>query len=63
MLLASHQNTKKSHDIKLTNRLFENVAQVIYFGITEINSMELRTTPEAMSCAATHSISWNPKVY
>jgi hypothetical protein len=34
MLLFHHQNAGQNHDIKITNRCFENVAQLKYFGMT-----------------------------
>jgi ribosomal protein S2 len=37
MLLSSHQNAGKSHDIKLGNRCFENVAKFRYLGTTVTN--------------------------
>jgi hypothetical protein len=33
MLLSRHQNTRQSHDIKIGNRCFENVAQFRYLGV------------------------------
>jgi hypothetical protein len=32
ILLSDHQNTCQIHDIKITNRYFENVAHFKYFG-------------------------------
>jgi hypothetical protein len=40
MLLPCHQNARQNHDIKTTNRSFENVAQFKYFG-TIIGSQNL----------------------
>jgi hypothetical protein len=37
MLLSHHQNTDQNHDINLTNRLYENVSEFIYFGMTVRN--------------------------
>jgi hypothetical protein len=34
MLLSCHLNGDQNHDIKRANRLFENVAQFIYLGMT-----------------------------
>jgi hypothetical protein len=32
MLLSRHQNAGQNHDIKISNRCFENVAQFRYLG-------------------------------
>jgi hypothetical protein len=37
MLLSRHQNEGQSHDIKIANRFFENVAQFKYLGTTVTN--------------------------
>jgi hypothetical protein len=37
MLLSRNQNAGHNHDIKITNRCFENVAQFRYLGKTIIN--------------------------
>jgi ribosomal protein S2 len=37
VLLSHHQNAKQNHDIKSTNRCFENVAQFRYLGTTVTN--------------------------
>jgi hypothetical protein len=37
MLLSRHQNAGQNHDMKITNRSFENVAQFKYLGMTVIN--------------------------
>jgi ribosomal protein S2 len=37
MLLSCHQNAGQNHDIKITNRCFENVAQFRYLGRTVTN--------------------------
>jgi hypothetical protein len=37
MLLSHHQNVGQSHDIKIGNRSFENVSQLIYLGMTVTN--------------------------
>jgi hypothetical protein len=34
MLLSHHQNARQTHDIKIGNRCFENVAQFRYLGTT-----------------------------
>jgi hypothetical protein len=34
MLLSRHQNERQTHDIKIGNRCFENVAQFRYLGTT-----------------------------
>jgi hypothetical protein len=34
MLLSRHQNAGRSHDIKIVERCFENVAQLKYLGMT-----------------------------
>jgi hypothetical protein len=34
MLLSRHQNVGQNRDIKITNRLFENVSQFKYLGTT-----------------------------
>jgi hypothetical protein len=34
MLLSRHQNVGQNRDIKIANRLFENVSQFIYLGMT-----------------------------
>jgi hypothetical protein len=37
MLLSHHQNVDQNRDIKIANRLFENVSQFKYLGITVTN--------------------------
>jgi hypothetical protein len=37
MLLSHHQNAGKTHDIKIANRFFENVAELRYLGMTITN--------------------------
>jgi hypothetical protein len=37
MLLSQHQNAGQNHDIRVTNRCFENVSQFKYFGMTVTN--------------------------
>jgi hypothetical protein len=37
MLLSRHQNVGKNRDIKIANRLFENMSQLKYLGTTETN--------------------------
>jgi hypothetical protein len=37
MLLSRHQNAGQNHDIKISNRCFENVAQFRYLGTTITN--------------------------
>jgi hypothetical protein len=37
MLLFHHQNAERNHDMKLTNRSCENVAQFRYLGMTITN--------------------------
>jgi hypothetical protein len=37
MLLSRHQNVGQNRDIKITNRLFENVSQFKYLGTTVTN--------------------------
>jgi hypothetical protein len=37
MLLSLHQNAGQIHDIKIANRLFENVAEFIYLETTVTN--------------------------
>jgi hypothetical protein len=37
MLLSSHQNVGQNQDIKIANRLFENVSQFKYLGMTVTN--------------------------
>jgi hypothetical protein len=37
MLLPRHENEGQNHDIKITNRCFENVAQFRYLGTTIAN--------------------------
>jgi hypothetical protein len=37
ILLSRHQNAGQNHDIKITNRRFENVAQFKYLRTTETN--------------------------
>jgi hypothetical protein len=37
MLLSHHQNVGQNQDIKIANRLFENVSQFKYLGITVTN--------------------------
>jgi ribosomal protein S2 len=37
MLLSRHQNAGQSHDIKITNKCFENVAKFRYLGTTITN--------------------------
>jgi hypothetical protein len=42
MPLLRHQNAKKNEDIKLIDRLFENVAQLKYLGTTLTNQNCIR---------------------
>jgi hypothetical protein len=37
MLLSRRQNVDQNRDIKIANRLFENVSQLIYLGTTVTN--------------------------
>jgi hypothetical protein len=37
MLLSRHQNAEQNHDINITHRSFENVAQFRYLGTTVTN--------------------------
>jgi ABC-type siderophore export system fused ATPase/permease subunit len=37
ILLSSHQNARQNHDMKTSNRCFENVAQFRYLGTTITN--------------------------
>jgi hypothetical protein len=37
MLLSCHQNTGQNHNIKTSDRSFENVAQFKHFGMTVTN--------------------------
>jgi hypothetical protein len=37
MLMSRHQNAGKSHNIKIPNKPFENVAKFKYFGTTVTN--------------------------
>jgi hypothetical protein len=37
MLLSHHQNVSQNRDIKIANRLFENVSQFKYLGTTVAN--------------------------
>jgi hypothetical protein len=37
MLLSRHQNVGQNRDIKITNRLFENVSEFKYLGMTVAN--------------------------
>jgi hypothetical protein len=37
ILLSSHQNAGQSHDIKIANKCFENVAKFRYLGTTITN--------------------------
>jgi hypothetical protein len=37
ILLSLHQNTGQNHDIKISNRSFESVAQFRYLGMTVTN--------------------------
>jgi hypothetical protein len=37
MLMSYHQNAGQNHDMKISNRSFENVAQFIYLGTTITN--------------------------
>jgi UDP-N-acetylglucosamine 2-epimerase len=37
LLLSHHRNAGQNHDIKISNRSFENVAQIKYFGTTVTN--------------------------
>jgi hypothetical protein len=37
MLLSRHKNAGQNYDIKIGNRSFENVAQLIYFETTTTN--------------------------
>jgi hypothetical protein len=42
MLLSRHQNAGKSHDIKIADRFFENMAQIKYLGTTVTNQNRFR---------------------
>jgi hypothetical protein len=42
MFLSHHQNAGQSHDIKIANRSFENVAQFRYLGMTVTNQNLIR---------------------
>jgi hypothetical protein len=39
MLLSRHQNVAQNRDIKIANRLFENVSQFKYLGTTVTNHL------------------------
>jgi hypothetical protein len=41
MLLSCHQNAGQNHDIKSTNRSFENVPTFSYFGMTITNQNQI----------------------
>jgi hypothetical protein len=41
MLLSRHQNAAQNQDIKIANRLFENVSQFKYLGMTLTNENSL----------------------
>jgi hypothetical protein len=45
MLLSHHQNAGQSHNIKMANRSFENVAQFKYLGTTVTNQNLIKKTP------------------
>jgi hypothetical protein len=42
MLLSRHQNAWQNHDIKISNRSFENVAQFKYMGRTLTNQNSIQ---------------------
>jgi hypothetical protein len=42
MLLSRHQNAGQNRDIKIANRSFENVSQLIYFGTRVTNKNLIR---------------------
>jgi hypothetical protein len=42
VLLSRHQNAGKNYDRKRANRSFENVAQLIYLGITATNQNSIQ---------------------
>jgi hypothetical protein len=42
MLLSRHQNAGKNHDIKISNRCFENMSQFRYLGTKITNQSRFR---------------------
>jgi hypothetical protein len=42
MLLSHHQNVGQNHDIKTSNKAFENMAQLKYLGTTVTNQIWFR---------------------
>jgi hypothetical protein len=37
MFISYHQNAGKNHNVKIANRIFENMAEFIHFGTTVTN--------------------------
>jgi hypothetical protein len=42
MLVSRHQNVGQNQDVKISNRLFENVSQFKYLGMTVTNQNLMR---------------------
>jgi hypothetical protein len=62
MLLSCYQNTGENHDIKISNRSFENVAQLKYLGMTVTNQNLIQEEIKRILNSVQNLLSKNVKI-